>query len=48
MSQRVRVGFGNSKGELTKTILQEEYTTIERTNVKASVPRPKIYLKRLP
>jgi hypothetical protein len=28
--------------------MEEEYVTIERINVKASVSRPKVYLKRLP
>lgn len=48
ISRQVRVGFGDSRGQLKKVIMEEEYVTIERINVKASVSRPKIYLKRLP
>jgi hypothetical protein len=48
ISRQVRVGFGDSRGQLKKVIMEEEYVTIERINVKASVSRPKVYLKRLP
>jgi hypothetical protein len=48
ISRQVRVGFGDSRGHLKKVLMEEEYVTIERINVKASVSRPKIYLKRLP
>jgi len=48
MSREVRVGFGDSNGELKKAIIKEDYVIIERMNVKVSVSRPKIYLKRLP
>jgi hypothetical protein len=46
--REVKVGFGDHRGQLKTLLVKEDYLTIERINVKASVSRPKIYLKRLP
>lgn len=48
MSREVKVGFGDHRGQLKTLLIKEDYLKIERINVKASVSRPKIYLKRLP
>lgn len=48
MSESVVIGFGNSKGRLSKTLIQEKYQIIERINLKPRVNIPRITPKRIP
>lgn len=48
MSESVVIGFGNSKGRLSKALIQEKYQIIERINLKPQVTAPRITPKRIP
>jgi hypothetical protein len=47
-SGNVIIGFGNSQGRISKTLLEEKYHVIERLNVKPSTSLSKIRIKDIP
>ena len=48
LSDQVTVGFANSKGVVTKNIMEEKYQVVERMNLKPTIVRPRIRPKHIP
>ena len=45
----VSIGFGNNRGETTETVISEQLSRIEITNLKATIgSNPKIEIKKPP
>lgn len=47
-SGKVVVGFANSKGQISKKILEEDYHIVERLSLKVEISDPRVKAKALP
>jgi hypothetical protein len=47
MKGKVSIGFANSRGEVKTTIIEEDYTIIERINLKPRFLEPKLKLRQI-
>ena len=48
LNDNVSIGFANSKGNVTQSIMQDKYQIIERMNLKATIVKPRVRAKHIP